>query len=161
MSGLIESRIRFDFSLAPWHEKHDAINTVWPAVDFRIEEPDQWIWLEVKNWEPSTLPARHRGGQRRSFLAKLKSSTFYEQLRSKFLGTSSYLLHTGQVPDKYVSYVILLESPKLDPALKLHANQRMTQQIRPRIAWNNGIGVAVVDLSDWNERFGMYSATRI
>lgn len=45
-----ESKISFDFSAALRWTKHDRINTVFPGVDFIIEEPDRQIWLEVKNW---------------------------------------------------------------------------------------------------------------
>jgi len=96
-----ESGIEFDFSAALSCSKHDAVNRVWPGVDFVVEEPARWIWLEVKNWEPAALPPRRRGGQRRSFLSKMRSSTFFsEVLRAKFIGTSAFLALTNQHPNK-------------------------------------------------------------
>lgn len=157
-----ESGIEFDLSAGVSHSKHDAVSTFLPAVDFLIEEPTRWIWLEVKNWEPSTLAPSKRGGARWSFLCKLKSKHFFnEELRGKFLGTSTFLVLTGNHPVAAITYVILLESPKLDAALKLHATQRMRQLLRPQYPWVHPVNVAVLDLAEWNLRFPAYPARRL
>jgi hypothetical protein len=157
-----ESGIEFDFSAALSCSKHDTVNRAWPGVDFLVEEPTRWIWLEVKNWEPSALPPRYRGGQRRSFLSKMKSKTFFtEVLRGKFLGTSAFLALTNQHPAKDIVYVVLLQSPRFDSALKLHAIDRMSKLIPRRGPWFVNVGVAVVDLRDWNRLFSPYPATVI
>jgi len=154
-----ESGIEFDFSAALSCTKHDAENRIWDGVDFLIEEPKRWIWLEVKNWEPSTLLPRERGGVRRSFLSKMKSRTYFtDVLRAKFIGTSAYLALTNQHPAKDIVYVVLLESPRFDSALKLQATQRMRSLIPRRRPWFVKVGVAVVDLAEWNSRFSEYPA---
>ncbi len=154
-----ESGIEFDFSGALCGSKHDAVNRVWPGVDFIVEEPTRWIWLEVKNWEPSALPPQRRGGQRRSFLSKMRSGVFFtEMLRAKFIGTGAFLALTNQHPAKDIMYVTLLESPRFDSALKLHAMNRMRGLIERRGLWFVNVTVAVVDLADWNRRFSGYPA---
>ena len=156
-----ESGIAFDFSAALSGSRHDAVNRVWPGVDFIVEEPTRWIWLEVKNWEPAALPPHRRGGQRRSFLSKMRSNTFFsEVLRAKFIGTSAFLL-TNQHPVKDIVYVVLLESPQFDSALKLHATTRMRGLIERRGLWFVNVTVAVVNVADWNRLFPGYPATLV
>ncbi len=157
-----ESGIEFDFSNAVSCSKHDAVNHVWPGVDFLVEEPARWIWLEVKNWEPAALPPRRRGGQRWSFLSKMKSNAFFAgELRAKFIGTSAFLALTDQHPVKDIVYIILLESPRFDSALKLHATTRMRGLIPRSGPWFVRVEVAVVDLGDWNSLFSGYPATAL
>jgi hypothetical protein len=98
----VESGIELDLARCPGHVKHDAVNRVWPGVDFLIEEPAACIWLE---------------------------------------------------------------SPKLDPALRLHANDRMKQLIPshgPRNQpWRHGVTVAVMNTEDWNRLYPEYPARAI
>jgi hypothetical protein len=163
MSVYQESGIEFDFSHALSHTKHDSTNSIWDGVDFLLEESRRWIWLEVKNWEPSNLPPRRRGAVRRSFLAKMQAKNgFFQKLRTKFLGTIAFLALTGNVPNKAILYVILLKTPKLDSALKLHALNHMRFLIPPRRSrhalWTIAIDMIVVDLADWNRQFPDYPA---
>ncbi|MBC8142341.1 MAG: hypothetical protein H7Y38_12970 [Armatimonadetes bacterium] len=166
-----ESDLRFDFSAAVWCDKHDATNTVFPGVDFIVQESDRQIWIEVKNWEGVSVPARRRGGQRRSFLAKLRSNVYFrETLRAKFVGTCAYLALTDRVLREDVLYVALLESPRMDNTLMLHATGKLTALVR-HSRWHytdaNGervpiaVNVAVLNLPEWNARFPEYPATTV
>ncbi len=162
MTPYNESGIEFDFTAAVRHSKHDAINRYWPGVDFILEEVHRSIWLEVKNWEPASLPPRRRGGQRKSFLSKMRSSRFFtETLRAKFLGTTAFLTLSGVHPPSEILYVILLESPRLDSALMLHATTRMRGLLPARGPWSVAIGVVVVNLAHWNVNFAIYPARLI
>ena len=148
-----ESDLRFDFSAAVWCNKHDAANTVFDGVDFVIKEAERRIWLEVKNWEGASLPARRRGGQRRSFLAKLNSKAYFTQtLRAKFVGTCAYLALTDNPPREPILYVALLESPRMDSALMLHATMRLRGLVR-RDRWRYTVNAVVLNVAEWNERF--------
>ncbi len=162
-----ESDLRFDFSAAVWCDKHDLTNTVFDGVDFIIKEPDRQIWLEVKNWEGSSLPAHRRGGQRRSFLAKLNSKAFFTQtLRAKFIGTCAYVALTGTALREDVVYTALLESPRMDSALMSHATTRLRGLVKRDNIWHytdgNGVRVpikvnaAVLNVAEWNVRFPDY-----
>lgn len=160
-----ESGIEFDFRAASANSrKHDAVNRCWPGVDFELEDGSgEWVWLEIKNWEPASLPPKFRGGQQRSFLCKMRSDHFFKEMRGKFLGASTFLSLTGQHPTSKVVYVLLIESPKLSSAIKSHAMTRMRGLIPnrrgKRQAWAVPIHVVVMDLADWNGYFPMYPAT--
>ena len=163
-AGIVtESGIAFDFSKAKSFRKHDAVNTFWPGVDFEIELFDgPFIWLEVKNWEPSDLSPQRRGGQRWSFLCKMRSKSFFTAMREKFLGTSCYLGLTQNHPQTDILYIVLLESPRLSPALLSHTTTRMRGLIPAQggktTKWQVGIQVAVMTVAEWNRRFPEYPA---
>ena len=126
----IESGIAF--TLPGTSVKHDADNAAWPGVDFIIDEPSSatTIWVEIKNWEPSDIKPRRRGGARRSYLAKMKSDRFYNEiLRTKFLGTSAFLYHTGCQSSKPILYIALQESPLSNDAHLLQATRKLRQAI--------------------------------
>lgn len=159
-----ESELRFDFSAALWCDKHDATNTVFDSVDFIIKETDRQIWLEVKKWVD--IPPR-RGGQRRSFLAKMKSKVYFrETLRAKFLGTCAYLALTDAFIRENILHVALLESPRMDSALMLRATERLQSLVRTRFdSVNNGISLqvraAVINVAEWNALFAEYPVSPV
>jgi hypothetical protein len=159
VSIVVESGIEIDLTHARNYVKHDDVNRIWPGVDFVIDNGAETLWLELKNWEPFDLPPHRRGGQRRSFLCKMRSNVFFrETLLRKFLGTTAYMSFTGAMPTMPVVYIILLESPKLDSALRLHANNRMRELLRPHAAWTPAIRVAVLNVADWNALYPQYPA---
>ena len=165
MSVYRESGIDLDLTAATAHEKHDAVNRVFRGVDFVIKAADQSIWLETKSWSRNVIPPHRRGGQRRSFLAKMASGKFTGELRGKFLGTCSFLALTGAPPSGQIVYAIILESDPGDAALRSHLMTRMRGQLpthgpatRP---WAVGteVHVAVLDVHEWNARYAEFPAS--
>lgn len=91
------SGITFDFSQA-----HNAVNyeemfrnipsapptarnEFWPGVDFCIEHSsNETLWLEVKNWDAAKIAPRQRGGNRRSFFCKMKSTELPKKCGASF-----------------------------------------------------------------------------
>ena len=115
MSVYVESGIELDLSRALAHEKHDVVNRVFGGVDFIIETGSEALWLEIKSWARNVIPPHRRGGQRRSYLVKMKNKEFPNELRGKFLGTCSFLTLTGAPPsgkitvrDKQFAFMFLL-----------------------------------------------------
>jgi hypothetical protein len=165
-----ESGIDLDLTAATAHEKHDAVNRVFGGVDFVIDTggatlfPES-LWLEMKSWSPSRFVPRKRGGQRRSFLAKVGSGKFTGEFRGKFLGTCSFLTLTGAPPTGKIVYAMLLESDPGDSALRSHLMARMRGQLPTRgpanRPWSAGteIHVAVLDVNEWNARYAEFPAT--
>lgn len=166
MHIFVESGIEFDFSHAVYSERHDSStgNRAFPAIDFLVEEPKgDWIWVEVKNWEPSSLPSKLRGSRRAQFLARMRSKVFFHELRDKVLGTSTYLALMGlRQPQTRILFVAVIESPRMDAAMMVHATDRLQQQFprRPNgsMAWRIPIDVIVVSVSGWKKQFPKYNA---
>lgn len=158
-----ESEIEFDFSNALQVFEHDTTvsncegdsiaegNTVWPGVDFRIEDSDGEIWIEVKNW---------RGTKgKRNYLSKMKSRSFAEEMRAKFLGTTAFLAWNGNFRKALLHYALLFEShPKADPCLLGPFNDLLRSQLP--IPNRLEIKVFVMNLEKWNETYPEYPAKK-
>ncbi len=165
MSIFPESGIEFNFSQAITAEQFDAVNRAFPSVDFLVTDAHGQLWVEVKSWRIKRFPTRNRGGQRRSFLAKMrlgKEAPFPRDLREKFLGTCTQLTLTGNPPAISILYVMVVESDHpLDSQLRVHLMDRMRQQLRTNARhnpWAFPISVAVVDVAEWNALLSSYPA---
>ncbi len=164
MSVFIESRIEFDFTSAAAAVQHDKPapghgNSVRPGVDFCIEDGGEWIWLEVKSWDPTHILAKERGGSRWSFICKMKSKTFTKETREKFLGTTAFLTWRDIFPLAPTRFILLFQPPHtLDSALLVTFQSRVKSQIPNLKVWQSPIFVAVLDLAEWNLRYPQYPA---
>lgn len=158
----VASDIEFDFSVAKNLFEHDTTNpkcqggsipdgnTGWPGVDFREEEDQGWIWLEVKNWG---------GRMRGSFAHKMRSKEFAEEIRSKFLGTTAFLAWNERFMPAPVRYVLLFEPPNTsDPALLAPFQDLVRSEMPTSRALN--ISVHVMNIEKWNSIFPSYQARK-
>lgn len=165
---LEESGIEFDFSKALSVKVHDKAlsqggegNTLWKGVDFRVEVPNQSLWIEVKSWDYKIIDPWRRGGQQRSFVSKMRSQQFGNEIRSKFYGTSAFLAWTNNFQPKDTVFVILFQPPRpLDKAL---LGTFMQQRIAPAFPlrnapWTHRVSCVVVDLDDWNSLYPEFPA---
>lgn len=164
MSVYVESKIEFDFTNAVSVAPHDSRpggqgNSVWPGVDFCIQEQDEWIWLEVKNWDPTHIAAKDRGGNCWSFICKMKRKAFTKEIREKFLGTAAFLTWKDIFPLAPTRFILLFQPPHpLDSALLVTFQTRLKSQIPNLPIWEEPIFVAVVDVAEWNMRYRQYPA---
>ena len=165
MSVFIESRIEFDFTDAIRVVQHDKPvpghgNTVWPGTDFCIKESvNESIWLEVKNWDPTHIAPKDRGGCRWSFICKMKSKTFAKDMRNKFLGTTAFLAWTDNYLLEPTKFVLLFQPPHtLDVALLGTLQTRLQSQIPNLSIWQASIRVSILDVGEWNMRFSQFPA---
>lgn len=164
MSVFIESRIEFDFTQSVSVTPHDARpgghgNSVWPGVDFCIEDGGECIWLEVKSWDPTHVPAKDRGGQRWSFICKMRSKEYAKEMRGKFLGTTAFLAWSRRFSLAPTRYILLFEPPHmLDSALLVTFQSRVKSQVPNLRSWAEPVFVAVLDTAEWNRRYPQYPA---
>ncbi len=164
MSVFIEKRMEFDFTNAVSAVPHDNRaggqgNSVWPGVDFCLQDGPDWIWLEVKSWDPTNIAPKDRGGTRWSFICKMQSKSFAKEVRDKFLGTTAFLAWSGTFPLAPTRFILLFEPPRpLDAALLVTFQSRIKAQVPNNARWQQPISVSVLDLSQWNNRFPDYPA---
>lgn len=164
MSVFVESRIEFDFTRAISAVQHDKPapghgNSVWPGVDFCLQDGVEQLWLEVKSWHLAHIAPRSRGGSRRSFPSKIKSKAFTQEMRNKFLGTTAFLAWTNNFTLAPTRYILLFQPPRpLDAALLVTFQSRIKAQVPNLSAWAEPVFVAVLDLDEWNRRYPEYPA---
>ncbi len=164
MSVFVESRIAFDFTRAAGTVQHDKPapghgNSVWPGVDFCLQDGAEQLWLEVKSWHPMHIAPRSRGGSRRSFLSKIKSNVFTQEMRNKFLGTTAFLAWANSFVPAPTRFILLFQPPRpLDAALLVTFQNRIKLQVPNLRVWHQPIFVAVLDLAEWNRRYPDYPA---
>lgn len=164
MSVFLEQTLEIDFTNAVSVVPHDNRpggqgNSIWPGVDFCLQDGPDWIWLEVKNWDPTHIAPNRRGGTRWSFICKMQSKTFTKEVRDKFLGTTAFLAWTGTFPLAPTRFILLFEPPHaLDAALLVTFQTRLKAQIPDHVLWQQAVHVAVLNLAQWNQRFPDYPA---
>lgn len=171
MSVYVESSIEFDFATAAKVIEHDKTtpsypggsvhgNNLWPGVDLCIEETSgDWIWLEVKSWDPTHIASNRRGASRWSFLCKMRSNAYAKEMRGKFLGTTAFLAWKNSFYLAPTQFVLLFEPPKpLDAALVGSRITRMRSLVPNHLYWAQPIYVSVLTVSEWNMRFVSYPA---
>lgn len=131
------------------------------AVDFIVEEPDRYLFIEFKDpQDPGSTPER-----RCCFIQKLKREKLDETLKYKFRDSFLYEWASGRA-DKPVDYLVLIALDSLDaPMLDARANALKGKlpvngpngQPWPRPIANS---CAVFNIKKWNEKFPRYPIER-
>jgi hypothetical protein len=154
-----ESHIEFDFTNALRVVRHDVPspagdgNTIWKGVDFRIELPDKWLWVEVKSWDLKHIEQENRDREQASFYEEMRGKTTRSNLVSKFLGTTAYLSWKGGFLPSPVLYLVVLQPPTpLDKALLGTFAQKLKSSFTHK-KWTHPIECAVLDVHNWNRTY--------
>ena len=163
LSRLIEFKWIVPGSVLFWDEPEVNLNPRWmdeitfrPGVDFRVFESQREVWIEVKSWSFKLIHDRiERRTARKDFTQKLlKDATdeFRNDIITKFSGTTSYLVWSGNTIPRAVLYIVFLEPPNrggralLGPFQDRLRNQFKNAQARP---WGKRIAYRVVDISGY------------
>lgn len=106
MATVAEGSIEFTYNAPTSFAKFDISgrNTICKGVDFIIDEGDRWLWLEIKNFR--------YGRPRNKRLSDVKRNQLSRDLFEKFLGTTSYLAHSGEFFCKPLFFAVILEVPE-------------------------------------------------
>jgi len=174
MSVYQESGFEFDFTSAPYSIIHDKDfpqdgNTFWPGVDFRIFEAEREVWIEVKSWSfKLILDKIERRTAKKDFTRKLlkdAADEFRNDIMAKFLGTTSYLVWSGNSIPHKVLYLVFLEPPDRGSRPLLGPFQdRLRDQFKnaqARRPWGKRIAYRVVDLKEYQQMFPNYPVKRV
>lgn len=132
------------------------------AVDFIVEEPDRYLFIEFKDpQDPGSTPER-----RCSFIQNLQSGKLNETLKYKFRDSFLYELASGRA-DKAVDYLVLIALEALTTPLLLHLRRELERKLpingpndQP---WARPIAssCAVFNIKKWNENFPGYPIERL
>lgn len=86
------------------------------TVDFIVEWPDEFWFLEVKDPSCSKIPDNLKSEEIDEFVSKIKNRTlFSHELGPKLKDSFLYLYLRGRLPSKNLKYLVLLTIPIDDP----------------------------------------------
>ena len=129
------------------------------AVDFIIELPDRYLFIEFKDPENPNIPDQYRA----SAVQNLRDSELDEELKYKFRDTFIYEWAAGRA-DKPVDYFVLIavnDRPLLSRRLDL-LERNLPQKLPPSVAWIQPVvhRCGVFNITDWNTEFPDYPVRR-
>jgi len=125
-----ESGFQFDFSNSVSAYKADNPNyNGLSAVDFIVETPDEYLFIEVKN------PDNKKTSQeaRKAFKKEMMSSEYAIKLSSKFKDSLLKELAMNKEFAKPIIYILFLEFDEFDSAQRRFLYERVSSRI-PRFA---------------------------
>ena len=130
------------------------------AVDFIIELPDRYLFIEFKDPENPNIPDQYRA----SAVQNLRDSELDEELKYKFRDTFIYEWAAGRA-DKPVDYFVLIavnDRPLLSRRLDL-LERNLPQKLPPSVAWIQPLvhRCGVFNVDDWNAEFPEYPVRRL
>ena len=130
------------------------------AVDFIIELPDRYLFIEFKDPENPNIPDQYRA----SAVQNLRDSELDEELKYKFRDTFIYEWAAGRA-DKPVDYFVLIavnDRPLLSRRLDL-LERNLPQRLPPSVAWIQPLvhRCGVFNVDDWNAEFPEYPVRRL
>ena len=164
MTLFTEDNLQITFNNVTHARKFDdsehGLSHCMKAVDFVIELPDRYLFIEFKDPENPDIPIQYRAAA----IQNLNNSEFDEDLKHKFRDTFLYEWASGRA-DKPVEYFVLvaledrpllsrrLEALELNLPLGMPASAAWTRPIVHRCG--------VFNITDWNTTFPDYPVRRL
>ena len=166
MTVLTEGDLRIDFSDAVSARKLDdenhGLSHCMKSVDFVVELPDMYLFVEIKDPQNPNSPAENR----RRFIEDFLRGALDEDLKYKYRDSFLYEWAMGRA-DKPIHYLALIAHDGLQIA-HLARRQEELRRILPLRGprsqdWRRPFvsGVGVFNLSSWNRRYPLRPVARI
>ena len=124
------------------------------AVDFIVEDEKVVYFIELK--DPDHPDAKKK--DREKFIEKFQSPQFEEELKYKYRDSFLYEYAAGNLPDKPIIYLIMINAKSLSSAELLAKNDEMKRVLPINLAtdeWRTPIAsnCIVTNFEKWNEKF--------
>lgn len=160
---LIEQDLEFDFRTAISSEQFDEQGNhkmahCMKAVDFLVEWPDEFWFVEVKDPSHSNIPAHLRAEKIREFVEKMQNrKLFSHELGPKLKDSFLYLYLGNKLPLKIMRYIVLLAVPYFEPGLMLFSVEELKRSTcisgPDNSVWENPYieDVLVFNEQSWND----------
>ena len=155
ISGAIGAR-KFDSS-------SHGLSHCMKAVDFIIERPDSYLFVEFK--DPQSPRARVKN--RQDFINRFRSGQLDEDLKLKFRDSFLYEWAAGRADDKPILYLVLIGLNSLtgaDLSRRTEALQSKLPLLGPNsVPWPRPLAksCAVFNIDSWNRKFSDLTVTRL
>ena len=158
--GNLEISITDAVNARKFDDDNHGLSHCMKAVDFIIELPDRYLFIEFKDPENPNIPDQYRA----SAVQNLRDSELDEELKYKFRDTFIYEWAAGPA-DKPVDYFVLLavnDRPLLSRRLDL-LERNLPQRLPPSVAWIQPLvhRCGVFNVDDWNAEFPEYPVRRL
>ncbi len=158
---LKEGELEFDFTAAlkatHFDDENHEMSHCMKAVDFLVEWPHEFWFVEVKDPSASSIPMKYRRRRLTDFIDKMRNETlFSRELAPKLKDSFLYLHLSGELPEKPLKYVVLLAMDNLEQALLANSMDHLKRYsciLGPdNSAWCNSYieGVAIFNEQTWN-----------
>ena len=170
-SVLIEKELEFNFTSAikaiHFDKEDHKMSHCMKAVDFLVEWPDEFWFVEVKDPAETKIPKKYKKQELQNFLKKMKKEKLFSQeLGPKLKDSFLYLHLSKKLPDKTLKYFVLLAIGTLDYALQatsIDHLKRYTCLLGPdNSEWPNQYidAVAIFNEDTWNKKLNQCPVTR-
>ena len=158
--GNLEISIADAINARKFDDHSHGLSHCMKAVDFIIELPDRYLFIEFKDPENPNIPDQYRA----SAVINLRESELDEDLKYKFRDTFLYEWAAGRA-DKPVDYFVLIavgDRPLLSRRLDM-LERNLPQKLPPSVAWVRPIvdRCGVFNIADWNAEFPDYQVRRL
>lgn len=168
---LNEGELIFDFTTAIRCKKFDdeshKMSHCMKSVDFIVEWPDDFWFVEVKDPLDSKIPETYKNRQLKEFIGKMKSQVlFSDELGPKAKDSFLYLHLGDRLPEKPIKYIVLLALEAIDPGLLISSMDRLRRScciLGPdNSAWPNKYieDALIFNERTWNEKLDQCPVSR-
>ncbi|MCE2487801.1 MAG: hypothetical protein J4F42_19990 [Desulfurellaceae bacterium] len=133
------------------------------AVDFVVELPDRYLFIEVKDPQDPQAPpeASHE------FIQQFQTGKLYEDLKYKYRDSFLYEWAAGRADKKPIDYLVLVALDALDRSHLLRGQEELQRKLPLRgpgsRPWTRPIvrGCGVFNIASWNLYFPEYPVKRL
>ncbi len=166
MIALTEGNLRISITGAVNVRKFDderhGLGHCMKAVDFIIELPDRYLFIEFKDPDAPKIPPPARA----EFMQSLQEGQRDEELKYKYPDSFLYEWASGRA-DKSIYYLVLIAQHDLSPGDMVRRTDALERilplQLPGLMTWTRPIaaGCGVFSIDSWNRNFPDYPVTRL
>lgn len=155
---LKEKNIAIDFDdslrVKKFDDRSHGLSHCMKAVDFIVEDDKKVFFIEFK--DPDHPGAKEE--DREKFLEKFKSAKIDEELKYKYRDSFLYEYAAGNLSEKPIIYLIMINAKALSPAALLAKNDTLKKTLpvgKPIDSWIKPIvhSCLVISFQTWNRQF--------
>ena len=160
--GNLQLTVNGAVSARKFDDAYHGLSHCMKAVDFILELPDSYLYIELKDPQHPTAPSQ----QAQAYEEQFRSGLIDEDLKYKYRDTFLYEWASGRA-DKPVDYFVLIALDTLADSLLSSRGKDLERKL-PVLGpggqpWHQPFvrSCAVFNLESWNRHFPDYPITRL
>ena len=162
MEGGLEISVSGTVSVRKFDDDSHGLSHCMKAVDFIIEHPDRYIFVEFKDPDAADIPPQARA----EFVESLEVGRRDDEFKYKYRDTFLYEWAAGRA-DKAIYYFVLIAQIDLSPGDMVRRTDALERILPLRlpssVTWTRPIvcGCGVFNIDSWNRTFPDYPVRRL